>query len=91
MVNIQVTYFIFEHIQLFMKQSKKVIRQAVEVALNEAIVKLELPPASKKIHKLLQATAKKISDQIKSDLKKQLKKEAKVSKSVKPALKKKAA
>jgi len=74
-----------------MKQSKKVIRQAVEVALNEAIIKLELPPASKKIRKLLQATSKKISDQIKADLKKELKKEAKMSKSVKPGLKKKAA
>jgi hypothetical protein len=74
-----------------MKQSKKIIRQAVEVALHEAIVKLELPPASKKIRKLLQAASKQISDQIRADLKKQEKKRAKVSKSVKPALKKKAA
>lgn len=66
-----------------MKETKKVIRQSIEDALAQAIVKFELLPPSKKIKKLIADASKKIGEQLRIDLKKKVKKESRLAKAPK--------
>ena len=63
-----------------MKENKKLIRQAIEGALTQAILTLGLNSISRKLKKVVGAASKNISVQLMSDLKKRHKKEAKRAK-----------
>lgn len=57
--------------------SKKEIRQNLELALNEAIEKIEGSESSKKIRKKVKKLSKSIAGKVKVDLKKKMRKASK--------------
>lgn len=73
------------------KLTKKEMRQSIEDAIRQTLLKFELSIPSKKTQKLLENSSRKITEQIKSELKKKSKKTEKpVKSSAKKAAKKQA-
>jgi hypothetical protein len=73
------------------KITKKEMRQSLEDAIRQTLLKFELSIPSKKTQKLLESSSRKIAEQIKSELKKKSKKTEKtVKSSVKKTTKKQA-
>jgi hypothetical protein len=73
------------------KITKKEMRQSLEDAIRQTLLKFELSIPSKKTQKLLESSSRKIAEQIKSELKKKSKKNEKtVKSSVKKVTKKQA-
>jgi hypothetical protein len=73
------------------KLTKKEMRQSIEDAIRQTLLKFELSIPSKKTQKLLESSSRKIAEQIKSELKKKSKEIKKTTKSmVKKSTKKQA-
>lgn len=72
--------------------SKKELKELINNSVIESISKLELPPASKKVKKLVSKSSKKIAEVFTNLIKRELKKKHKIEKSlthVEDALKRK--
>ena len=73
------------------KLTKKEMRQSIEDAIRQTLLKFELSIPSKKTQKLLESSSRKVAEQIKSELKKKSKETKKTTKStIKKSTKKQA-
>jgi hypothetical protein len=69
------------------KQSKKALRGLIEDSTREALSRLELPEATKKMNKLISRNAKKLAEAYAGILKRQDKKKKKIEKFIDEAVK----
>jgi hypothetical protein len=61
------------------KIQKKEIRNAIEIAMNQALSTLEISDPSKKTRKVIDKVSKKITNEVKRELKKQTKRATKAN------------